>query len=654
MKKLLFIVAVTTFFIFGMNAQNSALKYESMGMYKKSKSERFDIIAKDGKPSCIFDKISQKNYSLTGDEITPDKSSVKTKCSVIAQKSEREDVATITLHVIGDPWGNSTGLQMFLDADAEIVDNFWDYFWEDESYFFNNSEYKIPENATYGFNNPQVILNGTGTVDIPGGVYDFLFLRPWPFLQMYFITNWAGSDEPAMADNFTFVAGFEYIFTVETPGDVFFETPEDIKLSNIILPISSLDLTGNEEISVVIFNNGMIDITGNIELAYKVNGGAEVVEIYSVPELEPGDEITYTFNAKADFSGVGLYTVEARVEYASDSNPYNNTITGKTKKLKLLELPFIDEFDTPASMDNWSNIDGNGDGYAWMYDNWFLTDADGGKGCLQVLCQTYGANEYLITDPIPISEAGTFHLSFYSYALGNDNIKIFYGTTFNVEEMELWGVVYPNKSDWEIVEMQLDIDDPGNYFFAFHYYGVKSEGASGVNLDKVNMTFASAKTYTITATAHGCATILPYGEIKVVEGKDQTFIIEVPLNGCNLSSVLVDDVFNEEAFETFTYTFTNVADNHTIEVFSELGVNELTPSDLHLYPNPVLGVLNVELEANTIDKVFVYNILGEIIHLNPDVNNSNYKLNTTDFASGIYFISVQTETGVIHSKFVVQ
>ena len=26
-----------------------------------------------------------------------------------------------------------------------------------------------------------------------------------------------------------------------------------------------------------------------------------------------------------------------------------------------------------------------------------FTDADGGVGCLQVLCQTYGADEYLIT-----------------------------------------------------------------------------------------------------------------------------------------------------------------------------------------------------------------------------------------------------------------
>jgi len=580
MKKILFIVAVSTVFIFGLQAQNTALQLEPVGMYKKSKSERFDIIMKEGKPFCIFDNISQKNYTIFGDEISPAMNAVKTKWSVVTQKSAKEEVATITLHVIGDPWGNNTGLQMFLDADAEIVDNFWDYFWIDESYFFNNSEYKIPENAIYGFINPQVILNGTGTVDIPGGVYDFLFLRPWPLLQGYFVPKWAGSDEIAMADNFTFIAGFEYVFTVETPGDVFFETPEDIKLSNIILPISSLDLTGNEEISVVIFNNGMINISGNIELAYKINGGTEVVENYSVPELIPGDEITYTFNAKADFSEVGFYTVEARVEYESDSNPYNNTISGKTKKLALLELPFADNFDTQASMDNWSNIDGNGDGYAWMYDNWFLTDADGGKGCLQVLCQSYGANEYLITDPIPISDSGTFHLSFYSYALGNDNIKILYGTTFNIQEMELWDVVYPNSTDWEKVEMSIDIDEPGNYFFAFHYFGDKSEGASGVNLDKVNISF---------------------------------------------EPIIFDNISN-------------------------IALNK----QLHLFPNPVSKVLNIELEANIIDKIFVYNMLGDVIHINMSVNSSNYRLNTTDFAPGIYFITAQTEAGAIHSKFVVQ
>jgi hypothetical protein len=663
MKKLLLSVAIATF-VLGLFAQNFASKIEPLSVYKQSKSERFDIIMKDGKPFGIFDKISQKNYTLTGAEVSALESAAKTKISVDVRKSAKSGVATVTLNVAGYFWEPQwSGIQMLIDADAIMVDNFWDWFFDDEELFYIHSEYKIPENANYTFNNPNVIVNGSGSVDVPGGVYDFVFFRPFMFFMA--LLSWEGTSDYAMADNFTFVEGFEYVFSVESQDGVGFATPEDIKLSDIILPIPSLDLTAQEEVKVIVYNNGAEDIVGNIELAYKINDGTEIIETYTISKLEPGDEITYTFATKANFSQFGFYTVDARVEYEFDSNPYNNTISGKTKKMALIELPFVDEFDTPESMLNWSMIDGNGDGYAWMYDDWFLTDADGGKGCLQVLCQSYGADEYLITDPIVIQNPGTYHMSFFAHALGNDNIKILYGTEYNVEEMELLEVVYPNTSDWEIVELELEIDEPGNYFFAFHYFGIKANGCSGVNFDKFNFILGiPAITYTITANADGCAEIEPSGEIIVVEGKNKTFTIKVPLNWCTLTSVLVDGVEKVHELENLTYTFTNISANHTIEVFSELGVNELDPSNFKLYPNPATNELRITNYELRITSVEIYDVLGrkQNAESSASATLSNQKqkaemeivIDVSHLQPGIYFISVQTEAGVIHSKFVVQ
>jgi hypothetical protein len=574
MKKSLCIVVVSTLFIFGLHAQNLT----PVGMYKNIKSERHDIIKKDGKPVGLFDHVSQQRVNLFGlPDVTPNKSVAKTKLSVITKKSAKEDVATVTLNVIGDPWENGTGVQLLLDEDAEIVDHFWDWFWSDDEQFYINSEYKIPENASYDFNDPQVILDGTGSVDIPEGIYDFIFFRPWSFLEAIFILNWAGTEDHAMADDYLFLNGFEYIFTVESAGEVAFETPEDLKLSKIMLPQPSLDLTDQEEVSVLIYNNGIENITADVELAYKVNGGDEIIETYAVSELAPGAEIQYTFNTKADFSEVGFYTVEARVNYEFDSNPYNNTITKQKKKMALIDLPFEDNFDTASSMLKWSTIDGNGDGLSWQYDDWFLTDADGGVGCLQVVCQTYGADEYLVTDPIAIPEAGTCHVSFYAFKLGNDNLELLYGTTYNVEEMELLEVIELAADDWEINLVDFEIETPGNYFFAFHYVGEPSDGGKGVNFDNFKM------------------------ELEPIVG-------------------ISDIVLNEQ---------------------------------LKLYPNPVSGVLNVELEDMVIDKVVVYDILGKNITTST-VNDYKLKLDTTGFTPGLYFISVQTEAGIIHSKVVVK
>jgi hypothetical protein len=328
----------------------------------------------------------------------------------------------------------------------------------------------------------------------------------------------------------------------------------------------------------VLYNNGITNIVGDVELAYKVNNGTEIIEIYTISELAPGEETTYTFNAKADFSEVGFYTVEARVKYESDSNPYNNTITGKTKKPTLIELPFVDEFDTPNSMLNWFIIDGNKDGYSWEYDNVLLTDADGGKGCLQVLCQTSGADEYLIVDPIPMLPGVTYLVSFYTVRLGLDNLKILCGKTSKVEEMQfIYEVGGPNDFDWEETVFFLQVATPGNYFLAFHYHAVHAEGEVGIYFDK--------------------------------------FKIE--------AHVGIPDI-------------------------------ALSKDQLKLYPNPVSGVLNVELKNMDINKVVVTNTLGQVMHTTSNIKDAVFRLNTTRFAPGVYFISVQAENGVVHSKFVVE
>ena len=563
MKKLLLFVAVSTLLFFGLHAQNAA-------------SQRYEIIKKDGKPVGLLDKISKERLNLTGlPEDTPNKKVVKAELNMVTKKSTKEDVATITLTVVGDPWENGTGVQLLLDEDADIVDHFWDWFWTTDEQFYLNSEYTIPEDATYNLSDPEIVIDATASIDIPEGTYDFIFLRPFPMLEMLFILNWAGTEDYAMGDDFLFLAGFEYIFTIASAGEVEFETPEDLALSKIILPQPSLDLTDQETISVVLYNNGITDISGDVELAYKVNGGNEIIETAFI-ELASGDEIIHAFNAKADFSGSGFYTVEARLAYEFDTNPYNNMATGKTKKMTLIELPFVDEFETSNSMLSWFIIDANGDGYSWTYDDLLLTDADGGKGALQVLCQSYGADEYLLTDPIHITESGVYDMTFYAARLGNDNIKVFYGTTPNVAEMELFEVVTPTSSDWSEYHLSFDIETPGNYTFAFYYYAVSSEGGSGINFDK--------------------------------------FKLEQQPNSIAM----------------------------------------LSKDQLKLYPNPVTGVLNIECKDLNIDKVIVSNVLGKIVYTTSNINNAAFRLNTTDFASGFYLISVQTAAGVVHSKFVVE
>ena len=78
---------------------------------------------------------------------------------------------------------------------------------------------------------------------------------------------------------------------------------------------------------------------------------------------------------------------------------------------------------------------------------------------------------------------------------------------------------------------------------------------------------AAPQTHTITSSVNGGnGTITPSGTTTVTHGGTQTYSI-VSSSGYIISQVLVDGVNNPTAVSTGSYTFTNVAGNHTIEAF---------------------------------------------------------------------------------------
>jgi hypothetical protein len=81
-------------------------------------------------------------------------------------------------------------------------------------------------------------------------------------------------------------------------------------------------------------------------------------------------------------------------------------------------------------------------------------------------------------------------------------------------------------------------------------------------------------THSIAATVRSgdsTGTILPSGEINVVEGESETFTIK-PKEGYIIEQVLIDGVANEEAKNRLEYTFSNVTKNHAIDI-------QFTPKD---------------------------------------------------------------------------
>ena len=199
-----------------------------------------------------------------------DLKSVKLNPKVTIRETGKSDVATITFRVVGNPLaehGLNDGFHMLLDADCEMFDNFWGTFWDaviDNDYtgwanLYANCEYKIPVNASPDINNPNYLLDDEATIDIPGGLYDFAFVIPStehgrPYTAIIVIS---GEQYRSLVGNFEFKTGYEYLFEVSEKDEIVFFPDYDLALAQIVLPPVSLDLTNQEEVAVVLRNDGL-------------------------------------------------------------------------------------------------------------------------------------------------------------------------------------------------------------------------------------------------------------------------------------------------------------------------------------------------------------------------------------------------------------
>jgi hypothetical protein len=76
-----------------------------------------------------------------------------------------------------------------------------------------------------------------------------------------------------------------------------------------------------------------------------------------------------------------------------------------------------------------------------------------------------------------------------------------------------------------------------------------------------------------------------------------------------------------------------------------------------LRPTLVNDFTNITFGENAISQksqIVVMNAVGQIVHTADVQNESNYRVNTTQYSSGIYFLSIRTEKAMLTKKFVIQ
>ncbi|WP_121667845.1 T9SS type A sorting domain-containing protein [Mesonia aquimarina] len=112
----------------------------------------------------------------------------------------------------------------------------------------------------------------------------------------------------------------------------------------------------------------------------------------------------------------------------------------------------------------------------------------------------------------------------------------------------------------------------------------------------------------------------------------------VSLNCDNLGEnevlLTVIDASGNTSIATATVTLTDP------NQFCELSVGQAKELSFNIYPNPTQGDITIETNANTINKVEIYDVNGRLIKLITPNSNKVFNSNISNFNAGVYFVKI--------------
>ena len=129
------------------------------------------------------------------------------------------------------------------------------------------------------------------------------------------------------------------------------------------------------------------------------------------------------------------------------------------------------------------------------------------------------------------------------------------------------------------------------------------------------------------------------------------------INGSNTNQLIIDSVrSDDEGVYTCVVSgdFGTVTSNNASLTVHET-TNDLIKSNIFIYPNPTNGIIKINLEGvaklSRVSTIIITDITGKII-INYQLSITNSKIDISNQPTGIYFIKILTDSGIIVKKIV--
>lgn len=399
----------------------------------------------------------------------------------------------------------------------------------------------------------------------------------------------------------------------------------DVAAQRIISPYANAILKNSSVTVSATFKNIGKDDLQNVPVHYQLNGK---VMNGTIATLLSGQEITYTFDAKADFSSLGSSELKVWSALESDGDKSNDETSVSVEVYEAAGFPYKMGFEPNENWKDWISYNPEKDIVYWGVSQVTSGGINYSKeGEYAAYINSFSGvthDDWMISPAITLPK-GKVRLSFYYttlYATGVSNLKVYLGKTDYYADFEsgILALTVPitNTKFYRQGYVLLDIEEAGNYYLAFYNEGsgrdiilddVRLDEADDMAIDNIS---ADAKNgfylrdaeVTLSFMNHGLKTksniSLSYTLYKdgtkdenIVQTVTETYI------GSIEPGAAVNYVFGKKASVSTPGTYfisgevkdASDSDNYNNKVFSSTSIVHYQPATL-----PYLGDFESDLE----------------------------------------------------------
>ncbi len=147
-------------------------------------------------------------------------------------------------------------------------------------------------------------------------------------------------------------------------------------------------------------------------------------------------------------------------------------------------------------------------------------------------------------------------------------------------------------------------------------------------------------TYTINGNQINLSTCYHITPLLMITNLNENFFIPTPDAGTYVVNLTIYSSLTAPACD-----YSTIQDTRTL---SNANFN-FSNADIQLFPNPTNGPLQIEIGNLSLNSIKFYDTIGKLVKVSNDLNS-----NISDMQNGIYYVVLETETGTVTKKIILQ